>query len=182
LSPLTSHTALAPICTGVALALVLPLMSGCAIPAGKLGEPGTLHTGQVVEVLTRSDILGSSGIHESLNKSGVSDSAIADGSVVVVRTLCCGPPNTSNPHGALNLQLLPLKEGDVVEFLWPGGAAVNTVTRVVQRSGQNADVCWWDPKNDKLWRRVMYCEWMPGEGWVKQEGLIPGWYKSATLH
>ena len=163
-----------------ALALCVVMMSGCAIPAGKLGEPGTLHAAQVVEVLTRSDILASKGIHESLNNSGVSDAAIADGSVVVVRTLCCGPPNTSNPHGALNPQLLALKEGDVVEFLWPGGSAVNSVTRVLQSAAQNDGPCGWDPKNDKLWRRVVYCEWMPNEGWVKQEGLTPGWYKPAS--
>jgi hypothetical protein len=166
---------------GLALAPFLLMLCACAVPAGKLGEPGTLHAAQVVQVLTRSDILASKGIHESLTNSGVSDAAIADGSVVVVRTLCCGPPNTSNPHGALNPQLLPLKEGDVVEFLWPGGSAVNSVTRVLQPASQTG-ACWWDPKNDKLWRRVVYCEWMPSEGWVRQEGLTTGWYKPANPH
>ena len=117
----TRRSMLISMTPGLALAPFLLMLCACAVPAGKLGEPGTLHAAQVVQVLTRSDILASKGIHESLNNSGVSDAAIADGSVVVVRTLCCGPPNTSNPHGALNPQLLPLKEGDVVEFLWPGG-------------------------------------------------------------
>jgi hypothetical protein len=172
---LSDLTLLRPLCVAA-----IVMMSACTISAGKLGEAGTLHAAQVVEVMTRGNILASSEVHESLSKSGISDAAIADGSVVVVRTLCCGPANTSNPHGALNPQLLPLKAGDVVEFMWPGGSAVNSVTRVLQSADQNDGPCRWDPKNEKLWRRVMYCEWMPMEGWVKQEGLIPGWYKPAS--
>jgi hypothetical protein len=155
-------------------------LSGCSVPAGKMGEASTLHAGEVVQVLTRTDILGSRGIHESLTNSGVPDSAITDGSVVIVRTLCCGPPNTSNPHGALNPNGLPIHVGDAVEFLWPGGSAVNTVTRVLQPAGQSDGACWWDPRDDKLWRRVMFCNWMPQQGWVKQEGqMVIGWYKPA---
>jgi hypothetical protein len=163
----------------VSVAMICTLGGGCAIPAGKLGEPGTLHAGEVVQVLTRDDILGSQEIHESLNKSGVIDSAITDGSVVVVRLFCCGPPNTSNPHGALNPQALPLKEGDVVEFLLPGGSNVNSVTRVLQHPSDIQPACSWQPKDENLWRRVLYCDWMPQKGWVKQEGIIAGWYKPA---
>ena len=92
-----------------ACATVILLLSACTTSAGKMGEAGTLHTGEVVEVLTRDEILASREIHQSLNNSGVVDAAIVDGSVVAVRTLCCGPPNTSNPHGALNPQLLPVR-------------------------------------------------------------------------
>jgi len=160
------------------IALSILALGGCVTSAGKLGEPGTLHTGQVVQVLTRSDILGSPEIHGSLTRAGIADAAIADGSVVVVRTLCCGPPSTSNPHGALNPQRLPLRSGDIVEFLWPGGAAVNSVTRVLQGADQSEGECWWEPKDEKLWRRAVYCEWMPEEGWVKQTVPLPGWYKA----
>ena len=154
--------------------------SGCSVSAEKLGEAGTLHAGGVVEVLTRKDILASQGIHESLIGSGVADSAITDGSVVIVRTLCCGSPNTSNPHGMFNPLGLTIHVDDVVEFLWAGGSAVNSVTRVLQPAGLVDGPCWWDPKDEKLWRRVMYCNWMPQQGWVKQEGqMVIGWYKPA---
>ena len=181
MGPCRAHRRQACALSACAAALLLGL-GGCAMPAGKLGEPGTLHAAEVVQVLTRSEILASQEIHQSLTRSGVSDAAIADGSVVVVRTLCCGPPNTANPHGLLNPAGLPLKEGDVVEFLWPGGTSVNTVTRLLQSAGQDQGACWWDPKKEYLWRRVMYCEWMPQQGWVKQEGLTPGWYKVADPH
>jgi hypothetical protein len=155
------------------------VLGACQTDGGKLNEPATLHTGEVVEVLTRADILGSRGIHTSLSNAGVADAAIIDGSVVVVRTLCCGPPNTANPHGALNTQGLKIQVGDVVEFLWPGGSAVNSITRVLQPAGADNGACWWDPKDDKLWRRVMFCSWMPEQGWVRQEGLTTGWYRKA---
>ena len=155
-------------------------LSGCQSNGGKLNEPATLHTGEVVGVLPRSDILASREIHESLTHSGIVDSEIKDGSVVIVRTLCCGPPSTSNLHGALNSQGLSIQIGDVVEFLWPGDS-VNSVTRVVQPAGTTNGACWWDPKDDKLWRRVMFCSWMPEQGWVKQEWqLTIGWYKPAV--
>ncbi|HEY1491558.1 MAG TPA: hypothetical protein VGF35_02935 [Steroidobacteraceae bacterium] len=154
-------------------------LSGCQSNGGKLNEPATLHTGEVVEVLTRADILASRGIHQSLANAGVADPAIADGSVVVVRTVCCGPPSTANPHGALNAQGLRIQVGDIVEFLWPGGSAVNSVTRVLQPAGTQDGACWWDPQDDKRWRSVMFCSWMPDQGWVKQEGLTTGWYHKA---
>lgn len=158
--------------------IALCVMSACSTSAGKLGEPGTLHVAEVVEVMTRTDILASHGVHESLTTTGVSDSQIVDGSVVVVRTLCCGPPNTANPHGVLNRQGLSLHVGDVVEFVIPGGSSANTLTRVVQKAGQTDGECWWEPRDDKLWRRVMFCSWMPEQGWLHQTGaMVIGWYK-----
>jgi hypothetical protein len=153
-------------------------MTGCATNGGKLGEANTLHAGDVVQVLTRAEIIAHQGLLETLSKSGVTDSEITDGRVVVVRNMCCGPPNTNNPHGALNPHGLNIHVGDVVEFFWPGGSAVNSVTRILQPAGQDDGACWWDPKDERLWRRVMYCTWMPEQGWMKQEGLgTIGWYK-----
>ena len=57
------------------------------------------------------------------------------------------------------------------------------MTRVLQSANQTNGPCWWDPKNEILWRRVIYCDWMPQEGWVNQEGFNKfyiGWYKPAA--
>ena len=54
---------------------------------------------------------------------------------------------------------------------------LNIVTRIVQRYEAGKEDCWWDPKNDRLWLRVLYCDWMPREGWIEQGGLDPAWYK-----
>jgi hypothetical protein len=158
--------------------IALYVLSACSTSAGRLGEPGTLHAAEIVEIMTRTDILASHGVHESLTNSGVSDSAIVDGSVVVVRSMCCGPPSTANPHGVLNPQGLSLHAGDVIEFVIPGGSSVNTLTRVLQKAGATDGQCWWEPRDDKLWRRVMFCSWMPQQGWVQQTGsMVIGWYK-----
>jgi hypothetical protein len=164
---------------GVLSIIVAFAMSACS--TGKMGEMSTLHAGQVVSVETRSDILGNKAMHGALIEAAVAESAIADGSVVLVRLMCCGGPSVSNVHGVYNPspQTLPLRVGDIVELHLGGNSQVNTVTRVLQAAGQTGGPCWWDPKNDALWRRVMYCEWMSKEGWQKQEGIYTGWYKPA---
>ena len=57
------------------------------------------------------------------------------------------------------------------------GGRINTVTRVVSKRGEDPASCWWDPRNDSLWMRVPFCEWMPKEGWIKQGGTSPAWLK-----
>lgn len=80
---------------------------------------------------------------------------------------------------------LKLELGDFVEFKVgrppenDDGGRLNTVTRVVAKQGDKLESCWWDPRNDRLWQRVVYCDWMSKEGWVKQGGVSPAWYKPA---
>ena len=154
-------------------------MSACS--TGKMGEMNTLHAGQVVSVKTRSDILGNKATRDALIEAGVAESEVADGNVILVRLMCCGGPSVSNAHGFYNPspQTLRLRVGDIVELNLGGSSQVNTVTRVLQGADQTDGPCWWDPKNDALWRRVVYCEWMSKEGWQKQEGTYTGWYKPA---
>jgi hypothetical protein len=47
----------------------------------------------------------------------------------------------------------------------------NVVTRVVQRRDVQDGECRWIPPDPRLWGRVLYCDWMPQEGWVEQTGL-----------
>src|SRR3974390_2274531 len=58
------------------------------------------------------------------------------------------------------------------------GGRLNTVTRVVSKRGDEPAACWWDPKNNALWMRVPFCEWMPKEGWTKQGGMSPAWFRA----
>ena len=162
-------------------AFVACVVSACSVSAGRLGEPGTLHAAEVVEVLGRTDILASHEVHQSLAQNGVSDASIVDGSVVIIRNFCCGPPNTANPHGVLNAQALNVHVGDIIEFQIRNGSSPNLLTRVLQKNDASDGQCWWEPRNEKLWRRVMYCSWMPQEGWVQQTGqMIVGWYKPSA--
>jgi hypothetical protein len=54
---------------------------------------------------------------------------------------------------------------------------LNTVTRVRQKGGDPSAVCRWIPPDTRFWSRVLYCEWMPAEGWVEQQGLFKAWFK-----
>jgi hypothetical protein len=54
---------------------------------------------------------------------------------------------------------------------------LHTVTRVVQKYKEKGEMCWWDPRDDRLWLRVLYCDWMQKEGWIKQGGTKPAWFK-----
>lgn len=64
-----------------------------------------------------------------------------------------------------------VKEGD------SGGAAPNTVTKIIEKAEATNKACRWVPDNPHLWSRVIYCGWMPNEGWIQQSGLYPLWVK-----
>jgi len=167
---------------------VVVLLMGCAThlrvhsDISKL-PPGSLRLAQVMDNdVTRADIVEAKEIYDALIASGIKDSDIADNSVVLARIFCCGGKNET--YNATMLFVPPgIKPsvGDLVEVRVgrdpeDGDAGlVNVVTRVVPKDG-----CWWDPKNDRLWVRILYCEWMPKDGWIKQEGISPAWHKPST--
>ena|ERR1700690_382082 len=160
-------------------AAVAPVLTACAVSPGRLVDPMTLHAGEVVQVLSQEEILSNGELESALHRAGVANSEIHDASIAVVRYLCCGPESEAAVQVLFNPMSLPLMVGDVVETQWSGGAGtVNIVTRVLQRAGQTEGACGWWPRKERLARRVMYCDWMPAENWIKQEGVYRGWYKT----
>jgi hypothetical protein len=169
------------------------LMSGCSstlkihsdfIPAG------SLRLAQVVAIGKRADIVTQfKETYDAMIASGIKDSDIVDGSVVVARIYCCGGITAKSSTERVNdlwlyvPQGLDVALGDIVEVRSgrspkDGDAGVsNTVTRIAEKHGTADSKCWWDPKNDRLWARILYCSWMPDEGWVKYEGFYQTWYK-----
>ena len=154
---------------------------------------GSLRLAQVMAFAKRIEVVQSKVTYDAIIASGIADSEIVDGSVVVARIYCCGgmTENFSSEKGNAIVLYVPkvlnVALGDIVEIRdgrppEKGDAGLlNIVMRVVQRyeagKGAAKGDCWWDPKDDRLWLRVLYCDWMPREGWVKQEGLHPAWYK-----
>lgn len=177
---------------------IILLFVGCGVSTLRIHTDfipaGSLRLGQVMYVVKRSDILTDQNkpTYEALIASGIKDSEIKDGSVVWARIFCCGgitKKYSSEVAGSLLFyvpQSLNVSLGDIVEVSSgsppeKGDAGIiNTVTRVVQKNSENYNKCWWDPKNDRLWLRVLYCDWMPREGWIKQTGSYPAWYKPAA--
>jgi hypothetical protein len=78
--------------------------------------------------------------------------------------------------------------GDVVEIVLGRTATkkerkkgdqgtMNRVAQIRDSFESEAGSCRWDPENETLWMRVLYCDWMPGEGWQYRGGLSNGWFK-----
>ena len=173
------------------LFLVL-LMTGCSTSLrihSDFVPAGSLRLAQVMQIGKRADILQGKKMYEAIIASGVKDSEVADGSVVAARIFCCGgiSANLSSERANAIMMFVPtginVGSGDIVEVRSgrppeKGDAGqLNIVTRVVQKYGDTEGKCWWDPKDDRLWLRVLYCDWMPAEGWIKQGGANPAWYR-----
>jgi hypothetical protein len=173
------------------LSLFLP---ACSTPTLRIQTdvvpPGTLRVAQVTEVGKREDILKLEAVHKSIIAAGVDDSDLVDGSVAMARIYCCGGMSYKYSSEFVTRLMLYVPKGlkvgvgDFVEIKAgrppenEDNGRLNTVTRVLEKQGDQAGRCWWDPRDDRLWLRVPYCEWMVQEGWVKQDGVNPAWYKS----
>jgi hypothetical protein len=170
----------------------LLLLSACASPPriqlDDLPE-GSLRIAQVVAIAKREDILQSGETYRAVLAAGIADSDLESGSVVAARIYCCGGISETLSSEYVNRRALYVPRGikaaigDFVEVkvgrppLNHDGGRLNVVTRVVAQVGDSPERCWWEPRNPNLWLRFPYCEWMPREGWVKQDGTSPAWHK-----
>jgi hypothetical protein len=176
--------------------LTLFVVTGCSnnlrihsdfVPAG------SLRLAQVMVLGKRTEIEQAKPIFDAILAAGIQDAEIVDGSVVMARIFCCGGLTDNLSSEKVNSVILfvpkevTVAQGDIVEVRVGrppkngDGGKVHLVTRVVQRYEGNEQGCWWDPKDNRLWLRVLYCEWMPNEGWIKQGGTNPAWYKPASI-
>lgn len=151
---------------------------------------GSLRLAQVMQFASRNEIREIKVLYDVIQASGVNDSDIVDGSVALARIYCCGglTENISFEKADAMMLYVPkgviVTPGDIVEVRvgrppeMGDAGLLNIVTRVVERVRADGAACWWDPKNDRnMWLRVLYCEWMPQEGWIKQDGASPAWFK-----
>jgi len=158
--------------------MVLPLLAGCSSYASRLHAesvpPGSLRLAQVAVVVPRAEILTSDFAVRSLQASGISESDIQDGSITVGRVECCGGPNEEKTAAYFYVPKdIHVGVGDIVEIRTgskrtaeePSGP-VNMFTRIRERPGDTNLQCRWDPPQTNLWMRILYCDWMPAEGWT----------------
>jgi hypothetical protein len=183
----------------VAIAALLPFM--LCLPRVSAGarvsdadQPGVLRAAGVVGVVTRADLLGTAyyeGLVALLIARGVDEASIVDGTLVLVRLFCCRDNvEKSNSVYVYNPLAIDVTPGDIIELRVGDAPAwntekgtladIHTLTRVLQRAEEAAGRCWWEPRDPRLWGRFVTCEWMPAEGWVKQnKATNPAWYKPA---
>jgi hypothetical protein len=172
---------------------LLLLLPGCAFASlihSDLVPADSLRVAQITDIATREEILQPEEalLLKTIRAAGIDDSDL--GSVAFSRIYCCGgiTREMSAEYQERRLVYIPknikVELGDFVEIkvgrepINGNGGRLNTVTRVVARKSDNTETCWWDPRDDKLWLRVVQCEWMPKEGWVRQGGASPAWYKA----
>jgi hypothetical protein len=171
----------------------LLLLSACSSPPPRIQSDdlpeGSLRVAQIVAVAKREDILKLKETYTAILAAGIADSDLQSGSVVVARIYCCGGISETLSSEYVNRKMLYVPKGikaaigDFVEVrvgrppLNDDGGRLNAVTRVVAQAGDSPERCWWEPRNPSLWLRYPYCAWMPREGWVKQGGTSPAWYK-----
>ena len=150
-------------------------------------EAGALRLAQVMLTATREQILKLTTQREHLLASGLQDSDFKDGSLAMGRVYCCHP---STDEGTAVWFYVPpdapVTPGDIVvirmgrESTKQDPGKVNVLIEVRQKAGASESHCSWDPPNDTLWRRVLYCDWMPAEGWTLKKGGDKTWLKPAS--
>jgi hypothetical protein len=154
-----------------------------------VGVPdNSLRVVEVVGFASRDEIISNRDeIYDPLIASGISDEEIVDGSVAAGIAFCCGRhlANTSKsfffvPKGVqIGIgDIVEIKSGRVRTRDNPG--AVNRASQVRQKKGDETGSCRWDPPDKEL-GQILFCDWMPAEGWVKDRekgrGLSEVWIK-----
>lgn len=150
--------------------------------------PGSLKLIQVMDVASREDMLQGKIFYEELINTGIPDSDIRDGSMVVGRIYCCGGtaelPTRQYAYVPSPMDIQPL---DIVEIRVgishsnKDRGTVNRVTRVVQKANAQDRQCRWVPPDPGLWMRILYCDWMSREGWIEQTGWNHTWLKPPSM-
>ena len=183
-----------------ALLITIYFLTGCATSGPPLlashTPPGSLYLAEVIGnpqgQLKRSDIVNSGKAYQWILASNIEDDDITDGSIERGRIYCCGGPDEG---GGITFFYVPnnleLSVGDIVEIRAgsdpknkeDSSTRVNIATRKILSYEQrkNNDSCHWDPLDERLWQRVLYCNWMLSEGWEKDDRWYKTpWYKLET--
>ncbi len=163
----------------------------CSAGTSRLYPPTKSHTGalrlaQITHLATREEILKLGDHLQHLLDSGLKESDLQDGSVGVGAVYCCHPSTEEGTAIWFYVPSnIPVQMGDIVLIRMgrkgdkkdPG--QVNTLVEVREKKDAPDSRCSWEPKNDRMWMRVLYCNWMPAEGWTLDNGLYKAWLKRA---
>lgn len=168
-------------------------LTSCAGVAGgvsKVHPPTRDHTGavrlaEVMQLKTRQEIVSLGPHYQHILASGIRDANLHDGSLAAGRVYCCGgPPETRNSiwfyvPNEVNVEvgnLVLVRMGRQPSKSDPG--LVNTAVQV-RHNEISQGPCRWVPEKEGLWMRILYCDWMEEEGWIKTEGIWETWLKPA---
>jgi hypothetical protein len=148
---------------------------------------GSHRLGQVAYLGTRQEIMETRPMIGVIAASGVDTTLLRDGSVIGAVIYCCGGPNEEETARIVYVPAeIEVALGDIVEYRvgHPPDekeiGALNIVVRIREKGADFGNHCRWDPPDDRLWHRILYCDWMDAEGWIKKGGIMSAWYKPPT--
>jgi hypothetical protein len=145
---------------------------------------GALRVAQVMMIATREEILSLGSHLEVLLASGLKDSDLTDGSLAAGRVNCCH--ERSEESSSIWFYVPPdikVQDGDLVVVRMGRKASkrdpgeINVALEIRETADVAESRCIWDPPNERLWMRIIYCDWMPAEGWTLESGLWKTWLK-----
>jgi hypothetical protein len=188
---------------GSRFALITCVLVGASCAGTPIIYPPTEdHAGvlRVVELMVTEsceDASESHPISQACMESGITLAEFRAGSFARGRIYCCGgSTEVRNTLLVFVPATVDARVGDVIEVRMgrapskdgaPG--IVNTASRVrdpaddgrIPQWGVDGDwtgrSCRWVPENDSLWGRLLYCDWMPEEGWIEYDGFWGAWIK-----
>ena len=171
-------------------AMLLLFVASCAktsrIHSGSGIPVGYHQVTEVVYLASKEEIMQTPEAYDVLRLAGIANEDIRNGSIVFGRVFCCGGEGTAETESLAVVYFPPdlsAEKGDIVEFIAgrvPEGedpGSLNTGISIRNKNGIASEECRYVPENPKLWMRVIHCDWMTEEGWQKQGGLNPIWYK-----
>ncbi len=174
------------------LVFVFLFLNNCAGTSRLYPNGAPENSFRLVEVnalSTTSDVQNNRAIYEPLAIAKITDAHTRDRSIGAGRVYCC---DGEMPKAFFHYFYIPpgfeVDAGDIVEIKSgslprEGKSSVNTLVRVVQKKDDLSNTCRWEP-HDRTYGRVLYCDWMPKEGWVKYTfGPLPfdkTWIKPAA--
>lgn len=152
-------------------------------------ETGVLRLAQVVALAPRQMIVDAGSSYSLLLGTGIPDEHLGDGRIAIARVYCCGglteeseaiwvfvPPGATAETG----DVIEVRMGRSPDELDPG--AVNSLVAVRQHGGIEPDgPCRWLPDDPSLWLRILYCDEIELQGWVRQKTFLREmWFKPAA--
>ena len=132
---------------------------------------------------------GEDGALGLLRASGISDDEIRDGAVVGAIRYCChektmmatrvvfyAPPGFEVAVG----DVVEIEIGRIRKRRRDPPETISRAVRVRESMYAQAGACHWDPEDERMWTRILYCTWMSEEGWQLERGLDEAWFKPAA--
>lgn len=176
------------VATLVSLALIFSpstLLAESRLQPRSQKDAGIHRLAQVTRIASRLDVLQMGDHRQLLVDAGIPDEDLGDNRVVSARVYCCGGPNEeSEAIWAYVPPSINVGVGDVIEVRMGDSKAnhgnlalVNVAREVRATQDEVPGKCHWDPPDERMRARNLFCEGIEQEGWVHRGGLYNMWMK-----